>query len=83
VAQPIYKSFFVRFKEPWYQLSQAEQNSLLQKITGALEKVGAKSQVLCSSGWSTESWQFFGVEVYPSVEAVDRKSTRLNSSHRL
>ena len=70
MAQPIYKSFFVKFKEPWFQLSQAEQNALLAKVAGTLDTVGGKSQAVCNCTWSNEAWHAFGLEIYPSVEAV-------------
>ncbi len=81
MAQPIYKVFFLNFKEPWYQLSKTEQDSLLQKVSASFEKVGGKHQVMCDSRWSTESWHGFGLEVYPSIEAVqqhDRDLAALN-----
>ncbi len=72
MAKPIYKLFLGRLTEAWYQLSQEEQNSLFAKDAEALEKVGGKSVLVCDSSWASEQWPFFGVEVYPDIEAVQK-----------
>ena len=70
MAQPIYKFFMARFLEPWYQLSKEEQESILAKLTDALEKVGGKRPLLCNSHWSSDEWSFAGFEEFPNIEAV-------------
>jgi len=70
MAQQIYKSFYGNFREPWYQLTKAEQDSLLQKVAAALDKVGGKSVVGCDSSWASDAYQAFGVEVFPNIETV-------------
>jgi hypothetical protein len=79
MAGPIYKTFQASFSEAWYQLSKGEQESLIAKVNEALEKVGGKSVVLCDSSWSSEEWQYFGVEVYPDIEAVQKHSELLRA----
>ena len=74
----IYKFFQVRFTEPWYQLSQEEQTSLMAKVDDALEKVGGKRIILCDSSWSSEQWPGFGIEEFPDAEAVQKHSELLN-----
>ena len=74
----IYKVFLGKPTEAWYQLSQEEQNSLMAKVGEALEKAGGKPVVLCDCSWSAEQWQFFGVEMYPDIEAV-QKATELQN----
>jgi hypothetical protein len=74
MAKPVFKSFLVRPTEAWYQLSEEEQNDLFAKIGEALEKVGGKAVLYCDSRWSSEQWQWFGVEEYPDIEAVQKLS---------
>ena len=78
MAQQIYKSFYGNPQEAWYQLSKAEQDSLFQKVSAARDKVGGKAVVICNSGWSSDSYQFFGVEVFPSIEAAQEHNKLLN-----
>ena len=70
MTQPVFKMFRVRFKEAWFQLSKEEQDHLLHKVGEALTKVGGKPVVMCESGWVSEQWWFWGVEEYPSIEAI-------------
>jgi hypothetical protein len=66
----IYKSWMVRTREAWYQLSQEEQESLLKKVDEARTQAGGKLMIACQSGWSNEKWHFFGIDEYPNIEAV-------------
>ena len=72
MSQSIYKVFHVKFKEAWYQLSKPEQDSLLHKVEATLAQVGGKTQVLCNSNWSSETWMGFGLEIFPNIEAVQK-----------
>ena len=71
MSESVYKSFQLRPTEAWYQLSKEEQR-LLTAVAEALEGVGGKQVVLCSSGWSNEQWPFFGLEEFPDLGAVQR-----------
>ena len=76
MAQSVFKSFRLRFKESWFMLSKAEQDALLGKVGEALTKVGGKGVIMCESGWVSEQWWYWGVEEFPNVEAV-QEHTRL------
>jgi hypothetical protein len=78
MAGSIYKVFLLKSTEAWYQLSEEEQTSLLAKVNEALEKVGGKTVVLCNSSWSSEQFQFFGVEEFPNIEAIQKQSALHN-----
>jgi hypothetical protein len=79
MAQPIYVVFMGKFTEAWYQLSKDEQRSLFSKVEAALEQVGGKTLVVCDSVWATEQWQFFGVEEYADIEAVQKHAAALQA----
>ena len=70
MAQPIYKMWRVGVKEAWYQLSKEQQDTLFAKVDEAMKSVGGKSMVFCNSSWHSEQWQYFGLEEFPSIEAV-------------
>ena len=70
MAQPIYKMWRVGVKEAWYQLSKEEQDALFAKVNEAMKSVGGKSMVFCNSSWHSEQWLYFGLEEFPSIEAV-------------
>jgi hypothetical protein len=72
MSKPIYSLFLAKPTEAWYQLSQEEQNSLMEKVGPITEKVGGKNVVMCNSSWSSEQWQLFGVHEFPNIEAVQK-----------
>jgi len=72
MSEPIYKFFTGRFLPDWHQLSKEEQKSLLAKLHEALEKLGAKTTLLCNTYWSTDQWMWAGVEEFPNIEAVQK-----------
>jgi hypothetical protein len=77
MAQQIYKVFFFRPTEAWYQLSEPEKNKVKVKLAEALKKVGGKEVVLCFSGWNSEQYLGWGVEQFPNIEAVQKHHTLL------
>ena len=78
MAQQIYKAFYVRkFQEAWYQLSKAEQDELMKKVTAARDKVGGKAQLICNAQWASDNMVGFGVEVFPSIEAAQQHNKLL------
>lgn len=72
MARPIYKLFMGKPTEAWYQLPEEERTALMQKVQQALADGGGKSVVTCNAAWATEQCIFFGVEEYPSLEAVQQ-----------
>ena len=71
---PIYKLWMMNPKESYYELSEEDRNGLGAKVQEALQNVGGKPIVMCSSAWSNEQWMLFGVEEFPDVEAVQKLS---------
>jgi hypothetical protein len=58
--------------EAWYALPEQEQQTLMAKLTEASERVGKKSLLTCNTSWSSDHYQFFGVEEFPSMEALQQ-----------
>lgn len=81
MSERIYKSFIGKATEAWFKLSKEEQDSLLAENVATVEKVGGKQIVLCACRWSTEKWEFFGVEEYPSMEAILERSKLTNQQN--
>jgi hypothetical protein len=78
MAGPIYKAWWGKLTAAWYQLSKEEQESLLAKVSEAREKAGGKLVIFCNSSWASENWQYFGVEEFPDIEAVQKHTELLN-----
>lgn len=67
---PIYKMWRATGKEAWHQLSKEEQDALFAKVDDARKSTGAKVLLYCDSSWDSEHWLFWGVEEFPSFEAM-------------
>ncbi len=76
MSQPIYKNWCAKFTAEYYKLSSEEQTALGKKNEASLKQVGAESVVFCLS--LSEEWQGWGVEKYPSIEAVEQHLQNLN-----
>ncbi len=70
MSQEIYKLWMIRPKEAFYQLSEEERQDVQERAQSALAEVGGEYIVICSSAWCSEQWTIWGVERFPSVEAV-------------
>lgn len=77
MAQPVYKVWFMKYKEPWYQLTQEEQNQFMAQIQASLQQVGSEMVTLCASVWADEKWIAWGVEKYPDMEALQKHTQNL------
>ena len=78
MANKIYKMFRGRFRDAWYQLSDEEQNDLMTKIDTNMQKLGVNRIIACDTSWHSEYWTYFGMEVYPDMDAVLAHAAFLN-----
>ena len=77
MANPVYQLYTARFTEAWYHLSQEKRDQLVAKQGESLQKAGGKNIVFAESVWSNEKWQFFGVNEFPDLEALQAHTARL------
>ena len=74
---PIYKLWMAKPTEAYWQLPEQERNAMAAKVADALKQVGGKTIIMCTPMWSAEQWALFGVEEFPSIDAVQRHSELL------
>jgi len=72
-------SFRARRKEAWYKLTKEEQDRFFERVKETLTQVGATSVVMCNSGWASDKWEDFGIEEYPNIEAVQKRTELFNA----
>jgi hypothetical protein len=77
MAGPYFLLWRARFKEPWYQLSQQEQEELMAKHDELFETTGGENILACNPSWSSEQWMMFGVHKFPDIDAVHKHSENL------
>jgi hypothetical protein len=82
MAGPVYKLWMTKPTEAWYQLSEEERERVDATALASLEKVGGKPLIRCTPAWASEEWMLFGVEEFPSIEAVQQHALDLfNAGH--
>ncbi len=77
MSEPVYKVWFMKYKEPWYRLTGEEQNRLMAKNAESLQQVGGEVIMTRVSVWAAEEWLAWGVEKYPNLEAVQQHANNL------
>jgi hypothetical protein len=69
MASPIYKLFFIRPSQYAWGVTQPERERINNRLHELGESAGMKQLLLVDMLWSSESYQYFGVELFPSLEA--------------
>ena len=74
---PLYRLVQFKMNESWYHLTEAEQKAWDDKNMQAFSQVGAQIIAGFNSTWSNEEWGAWMLETYPSLEAVQTKTSAL------
>jgi hypothetical protein len=79
MAQPIYKLFMMRYTPDWFALTSEERQALGGKIEASRKAVGCEVMAMAAS--LDEKWHGWGVEKYPSIEAVAQHAMTMYMIH--
>lgn len=73
IPNPIYKLWIVKVnpaaERAYTELSKEDNAALWEKHNAVYQQTSSKSVLTCDSYWCNEAYPWFGVSVYPSVEA--------------
>jgi len=72
--KPIIRLYFAKIKETFYKLSEEEKKEFMLNDRKNLDELGCKVLRMCDCRWSNEEWNFFGVEEWPSIEALEKRA---------
>ena len=61
------------------QIEELLKEELIKKALASRDQAGGKQIVFCDSRWSSQQWRSFGVEEYPSIEALQEHTKRLEA----
>jgi hypothetical protein len=70
----IIRIMFVKLKEAYFKLSEAEQQEFMRKDREKMEELGYKLHLMLDCSWSSDEWQFIGIEEWPSMESIEEIS---------
>jgi hypothetical protein len=68
MASPIYKLFFLRPSQYARGVAQPERDRIYAQLHEQKEKAGMKQLLMADMVWSSEKFEYFGVELFPSLE---------------
>ena len=68
----IIRLMFAKLKPAYHKLSEEEQQEFMRKDREKCEELGYKLRFMLDCSWSTEEWQFIGIEEWPSTEAIKK-----------
>jgi len=83
MSTPVYQLFIGKHSIAALQaqkaLSKAKRDDLMGKQLASLQKVGATNLVFCDSFWADEEHPFWGVNRFPSLDALREHARTLQS----
>ena len=68
----IIRIMFAKIKPAYFELSEEEQQEFMRKDREKMEELGYKLHFMLDCSWSTEEWQFIGIEEWPSMESIEK-----------
>jgi hypothetical protein len=71
--KPIIRLLFAKIKEAFYNLSEEEMKEIMLKDRKNLDELGCKWWMINCS-WSTEEWNYIGIEEWPSLEVLEKRA---------
>ena len=71
----IIRVMFGKVKPAYFKLTEEEKKEFMRRDRGKLEELGYKLHFHLDCSWSTEEWHGFGVEEWPSMEAIEKIET--------
>lgn len=84
ILSKIYKLVVAKGSSPrWRSLPNAVRDTLWEKAEKVFKEVGGERIWQAESSWSSEEYPRFFIEVFPSVEALQKFTTELGALHFL
>ena len=69
----VVRLFFAKMKKAFLELSDDEKFAFMRKDRENLDDLGMKSVSMIDCSWSSEEWDYIGVEEWPSLEAIKER----------
>ncbi len=72
-SKPVVRLFFAKMKEAFIKLSEEEKAAFMRKDRENIDKLGMKAVSMIDCSWSSDEWDYIGVEQWPGIEAVKER----------
>jgi hypothetical protein len=68
--KPVVRLFFAKMKQSFLDLPEDERVGFMRKDRANLDALGMKAISMLDCSWSTNDWDYIGVEEWPSIGVV-------------
>ena len=72
-SKHVIRLFFAKIKDAFLDLSEEEKMAFMRKDRENLDKLGMKAVTMIDCSWSTDEWDYIGVEQWPSLKAIEER----------
>ena len=72
-SKPVIRLFFAKMKDAFLDLAEEEKMAFMRKDRENLDNLGMKAVTMIDCSWSTDEWDYIGVEQWPSLEAIEER----------
>jgi hypothetical protein len=72
-SEPVVRLFFVKMKQAFFDLPEAQRVAYMRKDRANLDELGMKAVSMIDCSWSSDEWDYIGVEQWPSLEAINKR----------
>lgn len=72
-SKPVVRLFFVKMKQEFFELSEEQRLAYMRKDRANLDELGMKAVSMIDCSWSSDEWDYIGVEEWPSLEAIKKR----------
>ena len=71
--KPVVRLFFVKMKQAFFDLPKDQRAAYMRKDRENLDELGMRALSMINCSWSSEEWDYIGVEEWPSLEAIKER----------
>lgn len=72
-SKPIARLFFAKIKPAFINLSDEEKMTFMNKDRKNLDELGMTAISMIDCSWSTDEWDYIGVEQWPDNESIQKR----------
>lgn len=71
--KPVIRLFFAKLKNEFLDLPEEEKSAYMKTDRKNIDELGMEAVAMVNCGWSTDEWDYIGVEKWPSMDAVKKR----------
>ena len=72
-SKPVIRLFFAKMKNAFIELPEEEKMEFMRKDRENLDQLGMKAVSMVDCSWSSDEWDYIGVEQWPNKETIEKR----------